>query len=114
MCEDCGAAFNESSGLIRHKKFVHRNVRDNMCDECGKTFGLIANLRKHIDSVHLNIKKYVCQECGVDYTQAHNLKKHMRLIHSEGRVTVGKRGPGRPPRVGSTFRPKSEGDFSNS
>ena len=50
------------------------------CMQCGRRFDWPSGLERHVKGVHLNVR-YPCDVCGKLFTQYDNLKRHKRLKH---------------------------------
>ena len=78
-CDKCDKRFSQKSGLNRHIKSVHENVRYN-CDKCGKSFSQKDNLNIHIKSVHEKIR-YNCDKCEKRFCSNQYLSQHIQSAH---------------------------------
>ncbi|XP_033231840.1 zinc finger protein 681-like [Belonocnema kinseyi] len=83
-CDKCWRSYNWLSGLCRHKRIYHANVKSQfICDLCGHKTNQKNCLEKHITSLHLETSKtkHDCNMCSRSYTSYHDLTRHKRLVH---------------------------------
>ena len=81
-CDECSKTFACRSGLIEHKKVIHREQKLK-CEYCDKTFGSRVVIANHIRIVHHNFR-VTCDICDKAYTTAAKLKEHVMIKHENG------------------------------
>lgn len=67
-CDQCGKAFNVSSALVLHQKFMQER-NPILANWCIKSFSRSSDLIKH-QRVHTGEKPYKCDECGKAFSQS--------------------------------------------
>ncbi|KAL7044370.1 hypothetical protein ACKWTF_001895 [Chironomus riparius] len=82
ICEVCGKLIDRNK-YERHRKYGHKENKDNKCDLCNKTFTSAYNLQYHL-AHHVNARLFICNECPKAYNTASDLAQHQRT-HDKGR-----------------------------
>ncbi|CAL4143152.1 unnamed protein product, partial [Meganyctiphanes norvegica] len=80
-CEDCGAAFTNSSNLKSHVR-IHSGERPYVCSDCGVSFTQSSNLKAH-KRIHTGERPYTCMECGQTFSRSSHLIGHKRTHTGE-------------------------------
>lgn len=80
-CEDCGAAFSNSSNLKSHIR-IHSGERPYVCSDCGVSFTQSSNLKAH-KRIHTGERPYTCMECGQTFSRSSHLIGHKRTHTGE-------------------------------
>ena len=84
-CDKCGRRFTRKSGLNKHIRAVHLNIRNFLCDMCPKKFTQKGDLNKHRLTIHLKQRNFQCDECDKDFTTKGTLKQHKLIVHLKER-----------------------------
>lgn len=86
VCNICGAAFDLSNSLKRHKK-KHEAVdsREFVCEFCSKNFYRKDQFKEHIIR-HLGVRSFPCSMCSKKFCDRKNRLKH-ELTHQIGPFT---------------------------
>ena len=100
-CEHCFAAFSsehelrqhatiahEKSGMTRHVKEAHENIKEYVCKECDALFFSKSALEEHEHSFHLKIKNHICNQCGLLFADREGLEKHIKGVHQFENITA--------------------------
>ena len=94
VCDKCGKAFSQKSGLSSHNTFQHPDPNKVMpvkrkrewkteptpCERCGKILMSKYSLEKHILHTHENIRPFNCENCGKTFKSNSNLKEHISQV----------------------------------
>ena len=94
VCDKCGKAFSQKSGLSSHNTFQHPDPNTVMpvkrkrewkteptpCERCGKILMSKYSLEKHILHTHENIRPFNCENCGKTFKSNSNLKEHISQV----------------------------------
>ncbi|XP_070505290.1 zinc finger protein 91-like [Chironomus tepperi] len=83
FCELCGILVDRNQ-YERHKKYGHKEIKDNRCSFCDKTFTSSYNLQYHM-AHHINARSFICNECPNAFNTAADLAQHQR-VHDKGRA----------------------------
>uniref|UniRef100_A0A914UNI4 Uncharacterized protein n=1 Tax=Plectus sambesii TaxID=2011161 RepID=A0A914UNI4_9BILA len=78
-CSDCGVAFGNNCDLIRHKR-IHSAEDPFACTLCAQTFNQSGDLHKHV-RIHTGEKPYKCRYCEKRFAESSNCRKHERRLH---------------------------------
>jgi len=82
-CDDCDKSFATKADLVKHKKAVHEEARNELveCDICNDKFKA-CYLKRHKYYKHTpnNLPKH-CNECGKEFKTREIMLKHVKKIH---------------------------------
>ncbi|ESO83366.1 hypothetical protein LOTGIDRAFT_55210, partial [Lottia gigantea] len=78
MCENCGRAFAQPSGLISHRRACYKSGQ-YLCDICGRAFNFLISMKTHRLAKHLKEKPHRCEICDARFSDPRNLKRHKRI-----------------------------------
>jgi Zinc finger, C2H2 type len=80
MCDDCGEAFVDASGLAHHRARRHSNRRPRFpCDCCDMVFHYKQALETH-ERIHTGARPFVCPTCQKTFSDRSNFRRH-QLSH---------------------------------
>ncbi|XP_035376172.1 zinc finger and BTB domain-containing protein 40 isoform X1 [Electrophorus electricus] len=85
ICDLCGKAFKQASGLLYHRRTEHLEERPFACVECGATFAASSSLKNHA-RLHTGEKPYHCKHCDMSFAVAAALSYHTKKKHAEGKM----------------------------
>ena len=87
-CEICGTSFVSGIHLRRHKKSVHKPVRDFVCNICSAPFKRLSELKRHI-ILHTSDKPFECKICGETFKHREAGRRHSKAAHpgTTGNIT---------------------------
>jgi len=76
MCDLCGKAYSDESGLRAHNMMHHSDNRPYGCVLCGKAYTTKQSLTVHLRS-HTGQKACICSICGKGLSSCNTLREHM-------------------------------------
>ena len=79
-CDICHKWFENKSGILQHKKFVHSD-KSFECNQCEWKFTTSWDLKRHIERIHDKIKDYECKECNKEFFKKTDFNNHLSAVH---------------------------------
>ena len=83
-CSLCSKSYSSLSHLSNHHRAVHERV-GHSCSVCNKLYPTVSHLKSHHREVHDRVR-HPCSVCSKTFSRASDVKKHVREIH-DGRRT---------------------------
>ena len=63
QCDDCGKILSSSYNFLVHRN-THRGGRPCTCHVCNESFLSVSGLNRHMRNVHAEMKQFSCEICG--------------------------------------------------